>query len=115
MKAIADVNYSNNTKRLADGTWVPISTPTVNGGGGRRLMTPREIAAQEAEADAAAAAQPIEEWQARMAATDAKVPRYLEDLIDSLDGLVPIKDNLTGELFTAYTEKKTIRQQKPKG
>lgn len=62
----------------------------------------------------------LKEWQARMAATDSKVPRYVEDLIDGVQSAlqasgVSLSNHIPDALLTAYSEKKTIRNQKPKG
>ena len=48
-----------------------------------------------------------------MNATDDAMPRHMEDLIDTLDGLLPIMDNMPVELLEAYNKKKSIRAEKP--
>lgn len=83
-------------------------------------MTEAEIAARQAEEAAWLAEKPMKEWQARMAATDSKVPRYIEDLIDGVQSAlqssgVALSAHIPDALLTAYVEKKTIRNQKPKG
>lgn len=62
----------------------------------------------------------LKEWQTRMAATDAKIPRYVEDLIDGVQSAlqasgVTLSAHIPDALLTAYVEKKSIRNQKPKG
>ena len=57
----------------------------------------------------------LQEWQSKIAATDAKLPRYVEDLIDMIDSKIPIKSDLPVELMIAYNDKKSLRLQKPKG
>ena len=78
-------------------------------------MTEQEIAERQAEEAAYLKARPLQEWQSKIAATDAKLPRYVEDLIDMIDSKIPIKSDLPVELMSAYNDKKTIRSQKPKG
>jgi hypothetical protein len=83
-------------------------------------MTAQEIAERQAEEAAWLAEKPEKEWQARMAATDAKIPRYVEDLIDGVQSAlqasgVTLSNHVPDALMTAYAEKKTIRSQKPRG
>ena len=79
-------------------------------------MTEAEIAERQAEEAAYLKARPMQEWQSKIAATDAKInARVIEDLIDVLDGLVPLKDNLPQHITDVINERKTIRSQKPKG
>lgn len=83
-------------------------------------MTAEEIAARQAEEAAYEAAKPLAQWQARMAATDAKVPRYVEDLIDGVQSAlqatgVSLSNHIPDALLTAYTQKKELRNQKPRG
>jgi len=83
-------------------------------------MTAEEIAARQAEEAAWEASRPLAQWQARMAATDSKVPRYVEDLIDGIQSAlaasgVSLSNHVPDALMTAYAEKKTIRNEKPKG
>ena len=54
-------------------------------------------------------------WQRQMSRTDDDMPRHMEDLIDTLDGLLPILDNMPVELLEAYNKKKSIRAEKPPG
>ena len=76
-------------------------------------MTAEEIAARQTEEQAWHRGKADREWQSRIAATDKEMPRYLEDLIDSLDRLIPLKDNLSSQLLDAYDLKKSIRSEKP--
>jgi hypothetical protein len=106
-------------KTLHDGTEVSDDTPTKNVSGLRYLLTPEEIAARQAEEAAYEAAKPLLQWQSRMAATDSKIPRYVEDLIDGVQSAlqasgVSLSNHIPDALMTAYAEKKTIRSQKPK-
>lgn len=78
-------------------------------------MTEAEIAERQAEEAAYLKARPMQEWQSKIAATDAKLPRYVEDLIDLIDSKLPIKSDLPVELMIAYNDKKSLRLQKPKG
>jgi len=83
-------------------------------------MTEAEITARQAEEAAWEAARPEKEWQARMAATDNKIPRYVEDLIDGVQSAlqasgVTLSAHIPDALLDAYVEKKSIRNQKPKG
>lgn len=74
-------------------------------------MTPQEIAERQAEEAAWLKEQPLKQWQARIAVTDAKLPRAIEDIIDAMDA--PMRAKLAKETFSAYQEKKTVRLQKP--
>ena len=57
----------------------------------------------------------MREWQRQMNATDDAMPRHMEDLIDTLAGLLPLLDNMPVELLEAYNKKKSIRAEKPPG
>jgi hypothetical protein len=75
-------------------------------------MNAQEIAERQAEEAAWLKEQPLKEWQSRIAATDAKLPRAIEDIIDALDA--PIKSKIAKDTLDAYNAKKQIRQEKPK-
>ena len=53
----------------------------------------------------------LTQWKASISATDAKVPRYVEDIIDALDPSV--RARIAAETLSAYQAKKTLRLQKP--
>ena len=55
--------------------------------------------------------QPMRDWKRQMKDTDEGMPRYVEDLIDALNG--PTKARLATETLDKYNEKKTLRDQKP--
>lgn len=83
-------------------------------------MTAEEIAARQAEEAVYLAEKPFKDWQSRMAETDAKIPRYVEDLIDGVQSAlaaagVSLAAHIPDTLLNAYAEKKSIRNQKPKG
>ncbi len=61
------------------------------------------------------AAEAMRDWTSQMAATDDAMPRHMEDLIDTLDGLLPVLDNMPLWLLEAYNKKKSIRAEKPPG
>lgn len=52
-------------------------------------------------------------WQRRMEATDIKIPRYAEDIIDALPGDVRAKINST--TLQKYNAKKALRAEMPVG
>jgi hypothetical protein len=58
-----------------------------------------------------AAEKPLRDWEQAMAETDAKLPRYAEDIIDALDK--PTRDKLDKKTLDAYAEKKAKRAEKP--
>jgi Zn-dependent M32 family carboxypeptidase len=58
-----------------------------------------------------AAEKPLRDWEQAMAETDAKLPRYAEDIIDALDK--PTRDKLAKKTLDAYAEKKAKRAEKP--
>jgi hypothetical protein len=74
-------------------------------------MTEAEIAARQAEEAAFEAARPMREWQAHIATTDAKLPRYAEDIIDAMSSTD--RARIAKETLDAYNEKKQIRNEKP--
>lgn len=55
----------------------------------------------------------LSQWKARITETDAKLTRSIEDVIDALDPSV--RERIAASTLEAYNDKKTIRQQKPKG
>lgn len=57
----------------------------------------------------------MRDWTSRMASADDDMPDYMEDLIDTLEGLVPVMDNIPSRLLDAYNKKKSIRAEKPQG
>ena len=57
----------------------------------------------------------MRDWTSRMASADNDMPDYMEDLIDTLEGLVPVMDNIPSRLLAAYNKKKSIRAEKPQG
>lgn len=74
-------------------------------------LTPQEIAEREAEEAAFLAAKPTKDWERAMAETDAKLPRYVEDILDALDK--PTRDKVAKKTLDAYNEKKAKRAEKP--
>ncbi len=65
----------------------------------------------KAHLDAEIAAKPLRDWERAMAETDAKLPRYMEDLIDALGDT--IKSKLPEIVLENYNTKKTKRAEKP--
>lgn len=61
--------------------------------------------------DAELAAKPTKDWERAMAETDAKLPRYVEDILDALDK--PTRDKVAKKTLDAYNEKKAKRAEKP--
>jgi polyhydroxyalkanoate synthesis regulator phasin len=74
-------------------------------------MTASEISQRQAEEAAWEAGRAMREWKESISKTDAKIPRALEDVIDALDA--GTKAKITKETMDAYTEKKTVRSQRP--
>ncbi len=74
-------------------------------------LTPEEIAARQAEEAAWLAERPVKNWEAAMSETDAKLPRYVEDIIDAMDK--PTRDKIAKKTLDAYNEKKAKRAEKP--
>lgn len=54
---------------------------------------------------------PLQDWERAMAETDAKLPRYVEDILDALDK--PTRDKVAKKTLDAYNEKKAKRAEKP--
>lgn len=65
----------------------------------------------QAVIDAERAAKPMKDWERAMAETDAKLPRYVEDILDALDK--PTRDKVAKKTLDAYIEKKAKRAEKP--
>lgn len=76
-------------------------------------MSAEEIAQRQAEEQAWSDGEQDREWEDKIKATDAKIPRYVEDIIDALDA--PTKAKINKLTIDLYEEKKTIRAQKPIG
>lgn len=57
------------------------------------------------------AAKPMKNWERAMAETDAKLPRYVEDIIDAMDKTT--RDKISKKTLDAYNEKKAKRAEKP--
>lgn len=65
----------------------------------------------KAHLDAELAAKPTKDWERAMAETDAKLPRYVEDILDSLDR--SSRDKIAKETLDLYAYKKQLRSEKP--
>ena len=79
---------------------------------GRRLV---EVSDEERQAiadrwNAEAAAQPLRDWTHAMAASDADLPRWAEDMIDAYGA-----DALPAPTRARYEAKKALRARKPDG
>lgn len=74
-------------------------------------MSAEEIAQRQAEEQAWSDGELDREWEAKIKATDAKIPRYVEDIIDALDA--PTKAKIAQKTLDLYEEKKLIRSEKP--
>lgn len=74
-------------------------------------LTPEEIAQVTAERARDAAERPMKMWESQMAETDAKLPRYAEDIIDALDKST--RDKISKKTLDAYEDKKAKRAEKP--
>jgi hypothetical protein len=70
-----------------------------------------EKAAYAAKLASDLAAKPMKDWERAMAETDAKLPRYAEDIIDAMD--TPTRDKIAKKTIDAYNEKKLTRAEKP--
>ena len=70
-----------------------------------------EKAAYAAKLTADLAEKPMKDWERAMAETDAKLPRYVEDILDALDK--PTRDKVAKKTLDAYNEKKAKRAEKP--
>lgn len=73
-------------------------------------MTEQEIAERQAEEAAWEQGKAAREKLEALKKLDAKMPRYVEDIIDALDESVRAK--LAKETMDFYTEKKTLRERK---
>lgn len=71
-------------------------------------FTATEEAERDAEELAAQNAKPMQDWEASMAATDADMPRYIEDILDVI-GTV----GMNATMVDRYTAKKALRATKP--
>lgn len=91
-------------KTLHDGTEVEDSVPTKNVSGARYLLTEQEIAERAAEESKALKEKPLKEWQSQIAATDSKIPRAIEDIIDALDA--PTKAKIAKQTLDLYEREK---------
>ena len=65
----------------------------------------------KARLDAELIAKPTKEWERAMSETDAKLPRYAEDIIDAMPKAQ--QDKLSAKTLEAYNEKKQRRAEKP--
>lgn len=70
-----------------------------------------EKAAYAAKLAADLAEKPTKDWERAMAETDAKLPRYVEDIIDAMDKTT--RDKISKKTLDAYNEKKAKRAEKP--
>jgi len=70
-----------------------------------------EKAAYAAKLAAELAVKPMKDWERAMAETDAKLPRYVEDIIDAMDKAT--RDKIDKKTMDAYNEKKQRRAEKP--
>jgi len=70
-----------------------------------------EKAAYAAKLAADLAERPVKNWERAMAETDAKLPRYVEDIIDAMDKTT--RDKISKKTLDAYNEKKAKRAEKP--
>lgn len=70
-----------------------------------------EKAAYAAKLASDLATKPTKDWERAMAETDAKLPRYVEDILDALDK--PTRDKIAKKTLDAYDEKKKKRSEKP--
>lgn len=71
-------------------------------------FTAAEEVERDAEELAVLDAKPMEDWKASMAATDTKMPRYIEDILDKI-GTV----GLPQEMIDRFDAKKALRSSKP--
>ena len=79
---------------------------------GERIdLTPQEIADRQVEEAAWLAEKPTKDWERDMVETDAKLPRYAEDIIDAMDKTM--QDKISKKTLDAYKEKKVKRAEKP--
>lgn len=106
-------------KKLFDGSFVSSDTPTKNVSGIRYLLSPEEIVEQNKAEAAEIMSRPLREWEAKMAATDAHIPRALEDVIEGLTRAlaaagVTLSAHLPDTTYNKYVEKKQLRTEKPR-
>lgn len=57
------------------------------------------------------AERPQREWEGKISASDALLPRWGEDIIDALDA--PSRARIAAETLAKYNSKKEIRSRKP--
>lgn len=98
-------------KTLHDGTSVPLDTPTKNTSEGRFLLTPAEVSAREAGELEYTKSRPLAIWQSVMQASDAAMPRALEDIIDALDA--PTRARIAPATLDKYEDKVALRNSRP--
>jgi hypothetical protein len=79
--------------------------------GERVDLTPQEIAERQAEEAVWLSTKPLKDWESVMAQTDVKIPRIIEDIIDTMNQTQ--KDKLSAKTLEAYNEKKQRRAEKP--
>ena len=78
---------------------------------GRRVdLTAEEIAAEEADQVVRQREATLRNWQSAMAATDASVPRIVEDILDAQPALLAALPQPTRDRVAA---KKTLRAARP--
>lgn len=80
----------------------------LNGKAEDSALTSTEALQRSAEIEKAQDAEPMRQWLASIAATDAKMPRALEDVIDAMGA-----DMLPVYTKSIYDSKKEIRAKKP--
>lgn len=73
-------------------------------------MTKEERAAEDAKWEEK---KQMKQWQQEIAATDAHLPRALEDIIDALDA--ETKSRIASKTMDRFNAKKAIRARKPQG
>lgn len=82
---------------------------------GRLQFTPEEEAERDAEESAFDAMKPMNDWLSKMRASDEKISRQTEDVIDwILESMKLSVDDLAEPIKNAYLDKKIKRAEKPK-
>ena len=74
-------------------------------------LTPFEQAEKDQKDADFRAGQPERDWLYEIAASDNKMPRGLEDVIEALD--TPTRNRINSETIGRYNAKKEIRGRKP--
>lgn len=74
-------------------------------------MTPAEETARDLEEQTELSVKPMRDWEDSMVISDARIPRWAEDLYDALP--LEVRDTVDSATKNAIVDKKAQRQLRP--